>query len=295
MDLKRELDVFIAIAEEGQMAAAARRLHMSTSALSRHLKTLEDWSGCTLFLRTTRSVSLTATGEAQLQRARSILALTREFQDAGLDTPDTPLTGILRITAPDFVFRRILRDVVAAFAEENSAIHLDLIGTDRRVDLIREGFDAALRVGSLDDSTMKARKLLSIGTKLVASPRYLERHGTPQVAADLKSHSCIIDTAPGYFDHWPVRDASARRGVGVSGQLVVNGGEFAAELARIGLGVAFLPETLVDDDLKAGRLVSLLDRASKPQSDLHLVFPASRYPSPRLSAFVEACARHVRP
>ncbi|GGX61019.1 hypothetical protein GCM10007385_32860 [Tateyamaria omphalii] len=136
---------------------------------------------------------------------------------------------------------------------------------------------------------MKAKKLLSIKTRLVATQAYLNRRSTPHVAADLKQHECIIDTAPGYFNNWPIKDTSATRGVAVSGQFVVNDGELAAELARAGRGIALLPETIVEKDLGSGQLVSVLDGASRPESDLHFVFPASRHIDPKVKAFKDAC------
>lgn len=293
MNLLSALKVFVAVAEERGMAPAARRLSMSTSTLSRHLKDLEDWSGSQLFTRTTRSLSLSATGETQLERARSILALTGEFQDGGGLDQFGSLKGKLRITAPEFVFQRIVKNALVSFAAQHKGLHLELMSTDRQVDIVREGFDIALRIGKLDDSTMRSRKLLSIPTVLVAAPSYFESHSTPVIVSDLKQHICILDSAPGYFDFWPVKDESAPRGVKVSGQFQVNSGEAAAELARMGHGIAFLPETFVKQDLQRGRLIQVLAEANTPHSDLHFLYPAMQFASEKVSAFLRECTKQL--
>ena len=293
MNLLSALRVFVAVAEESGMAPAARRLSMSTSTLSRHLRDLEDWSGSQLFTRTTRSLSLTATGETQLERARSILAMTSEFQDGGGLDQTGPLKGKLRITAPEFVFQRIVKNALVSFATQHKGLQLELMSTDRQVDLVREGFDIGLRIGKLDDSSMRSRKLLSIPTVLVTSPDYLESHSTPVVVSDLKQHICILDSAPGYFDFWPIKDESAPRGVKVSGQIQVTSGEAAAEFARMGQGIAFLPETFIQQDLQSGRLIQLLADANKPHSDLHFLYPAMQFASKKVSAFLRECTKQL--
>ncbi len=293
MNLLSALRVFVAIAEERGMAPAARRLSMSTSTLSRHLRDLEDWSGSQLFTRTTRSLSLTATGETQLERARSILAMSREFQDSGGLLQTGPLKGKLRITAPEFVFQRIVKNALLSFAAQHKELQLELVSTDRQVDVVREGFDIAMRIGKLADSSMRSRKLLSIPTRLVAAPDYLDSHSTPVVVSDLRQHICILDSAPGYFDFWPIKDESAPRGVKVSGQFQVNSGEAAAELARMGQGIAFLPETFVKEDIQSGRLVPLLRNVKKPHSDLNFLYPEMQFRSPKVIAFLRECTKQL--
>ena len=290
MDIVRGLEVFVAVAEHDGMAPAARALDMSTSAVSRHLKDLEDWTGRQFFRRTTRSISLTEAGVEHLEQARRVLEGVRGFRDIAPEVRQDRLVGTIRLTAPEFVLKRMMVDALAAFQQTHPAIILEILATERIVDLVAEGFDVAIRVGTLADSTLKARKLTDVRLQLVASEEYIRKHGAPGTVADLKDHQCLLDSAPHYKARWPLTDASAKRGVTVSGSFGANSGELVEEYALRGLGIGLLPEILVADHLREKRLVSLLNDAGRPTFGVYVVHPDMRIVQPKVRAFVDFIA-----
>ncbi len=288
MNLVRHLQVFLAIAEHENMASAARALRTSTSAVSRHLKELEDWAGVALFQRTTRSISLTEAGAEKLETARTILRQVDTLRHVPEDELTRPLLGKLRVTAPEFVLKSYVARRINVLASRHPDLKIEIVATDRIVDMVAEGFDAALRIGDLPDSTLRAKKLCGVSLEIVAAPSYLERHGQPRSVADLKSHKTIVDTAPSYHSHWPVSDERSPRGVSVPGQILVSSGQVAAELAVNGVGIALLPNLLVRDFLRSGQLKPLLNEARKHQLGLHLIYPNTRFKSRKLHEFMNA-------
>ncbi|MEM1378994.1 MAG: LysR family transcriptional regulator [Pseudomonadota bacterium] len=289
MNILKGLEVFVTVAEHQGIAPAARVLNMSTSAVSRHLQELENWTGQQFFRRTTRSMSLTEVGIKHLEKANLILEGLRDFQNVE-HGDDQAMTGTIKLTAPLFVLRRILVDPLADFQRTFPGIKLQILSSERFVDLVAEGYDVAFRIGALQDSSLKIRKLMDIQLLLVASPEYVKLHGKPKVVADLKHHQCLLDTAPAYRTKWPIFDQTAKRGVTVDGTICVNNGEVIEQYALNGIGIALLPEALVADHIREKRLVQILPKAERHSYGLYIAHPEMRIVPPKVRAFVDFIA-----
>lgn len=277
MDTLKAMEVFVEVADQGGFAPAGRLLGLSTSSVSRHVGNLEDRLGAQLLNRTTRHVSLTPAGEELLGRCQRLV------DEAGdlLRTKQEPAqaAGRLRVTMPQFVGSILMESVVARFALEHPSVDLDVLLLDRVVNIVEEGFDLAVRVGQMPDSSLVARKLLDLDLALTASPAYVTRHGRPAGPKDLRDHHCIIDAAAPYKDRWPLWIDNGTRRFQVKSHVAVNVGSAARDLAIGGAGLALLPEYLVHDDIRRGRLVPLLEDYMVDYGGIFVVHPRSRYPS----------------
>lgn len=276
MDRLGAMEVFITVAETGSFAAAARRLEISTSAASRKLADLEKWLGVTLLQRTTRKLSLTAAGQDMLERCRRITDEVEALGHRATQARAQP-KGLLRVTASDFLARHWLGRVIATYVREYPDITVELIAADRPVDLVKEGFDIAIRAGQLKDSSLVARRIATTGARLVASPDYLETHGRPESPDQLRKHRCILEIGPSFGDRWPVGESSRFPQVTRQPVVRVNSGEIARDLAVAGCGIAILPEFMVRATIEEGRLVSLLEQSVRYEMGVFIVYPQSKY------------------
>ena len=291
MDRYRSMLAFIEVAERGGFASAARELSISTSAVSRQVMELEDWLDVQLFNRTTRHVSLTDAGREYLDRCKGLVSGMDELQASAKDQVSIP-RGRLRITAPVFMGRQLLGPLLPGFLNRYPEVAVELQLLDRFINLVDEGFDLALRIGDLRDSTLMARKLGDIKICLVASPGYLARTGKPKTVADLKRHNCILDMAPQHGNRWPL-GANGKTPPRVSGNLSVNSGELVRDLALADTGIALLPDFFVANDLADGKLVALLKRHIQDvQASVFLVYPQTKHVSGAVRAFIDHVAEH---
>jgi DNA-binding transcriptional LysR family regulator len=167
------------------------------------------------------------------------------------------------------------------------------VALDRGVDLVKEGFDLSIRIGTLADSTLVSRKLRDIELVIVASPAYVDRHGSPQCVKDLKDHNCIIDTVPGYRDRWPIKDESSKRDIRITGNVTANNGEIAELLALSGAGIALLPDFFVAENVRDGRLIRLLQHAESPEFGMYLLYPQTRHLPTQVRAFIDFLVGHI--
>ena len=284
MDRLDELHVFIAILDAGSMASAARKLGRSPAAVTRMLSTLETRAGARLFERSTRRLTPTETGLRLAEQARRLLAdYDAALQPPGAGTP----RGLLRLTAPTVFGRRHVAPVVTRFLALHPDIQIDLTLSDRNVDLIEEGIDAALRIGTLSNLSLVARRLGEVRRVTVASPAYLDRRGTPQVPADLAGHELIMSTAVRSLAEWRFRAEGREHVVRYSPRLRMNDTEAMLAAARDGFGIARALSYQVEPDLRTGVLRRLLVDYEPEPAPVHLVMPSSRHMAPRLRAFVD--------
>jgi DNA-binding transcriptional LysR family regulator len=284
MDRLDELHVFIAILDAGSMASAARKLGRSTAAVTRMLSALETRAGARLFERSTRRLTPTETGLRLAEQARRLLAdYDAALQPPGASTP----RGLLRLTAPTVFGRRHVAPVVTRFLALHPDIQVDLTLSDRNVDLIEEGIDAALRIGALSNLSLVARRLGEVRRLTVASPAYLDRRGTPLVPADLAGHELIMSTAVRSLAEWRFRAEGREHVVRYSPRLRMNDVEAMLAAARDGFGIARALSYQVEPDLRAGLLRRLLVDYEPEPAPVHLVMPSSRHMAPRLRAFVD--------
>ncbi|MCG8432670.1 MAG: LysR substrate-binding domain-containing protein, partial [Gammaproteobacteria bacterium] len=258
MDLVKALKIFTEVARHEGFAPAARRLNMSTSAVSRYVLELEDYLGVQLFKRSTRSVKLTESGDAYLSHGRRILEEVETLKARAAENQHPG--GVLRIAAPEYLGRHFVAAMLPGYLAAYPDVEIELVLQDRMADLIDEGFDLAIRTTALKDSALIARKLRDVHLKLVASSDYVAAHGAPKDIDELKQRHCIIDTTPEFGARWPLLDKGKPKQVRVQGNVRVNSGAVAREMALAGLGLTLLPDFFVAADIAAGRLVSFLDK-----------------------------------
>ena len=286
MDKLLSLRVFLAVASGGSFAAAADRLELSRAVVSKHVKYLEEDIGTRLLERTTRRVALTEAGRAFHERAqRAIAELDEAMLQAGQATAAP--SGKIRITCALSFGVRHLSHAVSAFFELYPAIRIELDLSDRFVDIGEEGYDLAIRIGALEESSLIARKLATTQMVLCGSPAYLDRRGAPQSPRELRDHDCLIYAYNPQPKAWTLRRSGADETVPVDGSLRVNNGDFLRQLALDGHGLVLLPTFLVGSDLRDGRLVRVLDEYDAGELGVYAVYTQRRFMPVRVRALLD--------
>lgn len=287
MDKFEDLQAFVAVVEAGSFTAAADRLDTAKSAVSRRVSALEERLGAQLLKRTTRTLHLTETGQSFYERSARILADLDEAESA-VQQQHGDLRGMLRIALPLSFGVRHMCKPIAAFARLYPNIRFDLDLNDRRIDLVEEGADLAIRIGRLRDSSLIARKLFDSRTVVCASPHYLHSHGTPQTPADLQEHACLVYsnlTEPG---KWSWKDDQGNsQSIEVDPAMRASSGDFLANAAAHGLGIIIQPTFLAAESIRRGALVPILENYSWPKTPAYAVYPPTRHLSYRVRAFID--------
>jgi DNA-binding transcriptional LysR family regulator len=285
MDRLDALSTFIAILDAGSLAAASRRLHRSAPAVTRMLAALEDELGTRLIERTTRRLAPTETGRRLADDARRLLAEVEDVMRPEADV--TGLRGTLRVSAP-LVFGRLhITPLVSTFLGAHPDLRVDLLLSDQYIDLIEHGIDVALRIGALPDSSLVSRRVGQVRRLTVASPSYLDAHGTPGEPRGLGDHAIIVTSGSSGSPEWRFRFGSRERSVALTPRLTVNQVDAALFAARAGHGVARALSYQVDDDIKAGRLVRLLEEFETPPLPVQLIVPSTRLMPVRVRRFLD--------
>ena len=292
LDQVTGMRVFAKVATLGGFSAAARTLGMSPAMATKHVVAIEERLGVRLLNRTTRRLTLTEAGSRYREACERVLAEIDEAEaEASADVAEP--RGILRVNGPlSFGFREIA-PAVADFAAAHPGVTVDLALTDRFVDLVEEGWDLAVRIGRLRDSTLVARRLAPVRVVLCAAPSYLERFGTPRTVADLTRHNCLGYTlpTPTSAERW-LFGADGSIPVEVSGNFRVNNGDALRVAAIAGLGLIYQPSFILADDLKAGRLICLhLDHPAFEFGAVHAVYASGRRLPAKTRAFIDFLAR----
>jgi DNA-binding transcriptional LysR family regulator len=281
--------VFAKVVESGSFTGAAARLGISASMVSQHVKELEERLGARLLNRTTRKVSLTETGRAYYERCTRLLADLEETEQAVSDMHAAP-RGELRINAtPSFGILQ-LAPAIADFTARFPGISVELMLSERPVDLIAEGFDVAVRVEELPDSSLIARQLAPCRIVVCGAPSYFERQGVPRTPADLTNHNCL--TAAGnvlsYYRAWHLTAADGTAlNISPMGNLRSNSGAVLIVAAFAGHGLVCLPTYFVGEALQSGRLVTVIDDYMAPPYTLRAFYPHNRHLSAKVRAFVD--------
>lgn len=294
MDSLSGITVFVRVAETGSFVEAGRLLGVSASAVSKSIARMEEKLGARLFRRSTRSITLTAEGTLFLLRSRRILAEV-EAAELELSLATTVPRGRLRVSLP--LVSSLVLPVLSEFMGTYPDIELDLDFTDRLVDVIEEGFDAVVRTGNPADSRLSARHLGNFRSMLFASPDYLEKHGIPEVPADLMTHICLHFRSPnsGKLDVWPICCDAFAAPIQLPISMICNNIETRVCFALNGRGIAFLPDYSVKAYLDEGRLRPVLTNHVQRTGSLHVLWPASKHPSPKVRAFVDFLRARVFP
>lgn len=288
MDRLDELAIFVAIVDEGSLAAAARKLRRSPPAVTRALAALEERVAARLLERTTRRSRPTDAGRRLVEHARAVLA---GYGDAVREVGAGPLRGVLRVTAPLVFGRRHVAPIVASFLDAHPAVRVELVLSDRNLDLVGDGLDVALRIGPLADSSLVARRVGEVRRVVVASPSYLAGRGAPRAPADLARHDLVFTaTRPGPLV-WRFGGAARGRGVRLAPRLVVNDVEAALLAVRAGRGIGRALSYQVAEDLASGALVRLLSELEPSPLPVQLVVPSARHLAAKSRSFVDHAAR----
>lgn len=284
--------IFIQIVEKKSLTAAARALELPKSTVSRKLSQLEARLGVRLLQRTPRQLRLTEAGVLFHERCADLLARVEEAESAVSGLQEIP-RGRLRVSAGLDFGTTVLGPLVQGFVQLHPQLTVELVLSDRTVDLVGESFDVAIRIGSVRDTSLVARRLGPTHGVLCASPAYLARQGTPAAPEELARHACVVFNSPPHTDEWKLQGPEGLRTVRVSGPLFVNSLTLVRDAALAGLGIARLPLFICGVDLEAGRLRRVLPSWSTDERLVHAVYPSSKNLSRKVRVFVDFLAARV--
>lgn len=284
-----DFDIFARVARTGNMSQAGREMGLSPAVVSKRISMLEDKLGVRLFQRTTRQLTLTETGEGYFKRVVDILNLVEEAEDF-VSRRNTSPRGILKVSAPTTFSRLHIMPRLPEFIAKFPEIDLDFHLTDDFSDIIREGFDLAIRIGTLPDSSLVARKLSPDTRLLVASPDYLKREGTPTKIEDLERHICL---AAGAQETWQLEGPDGSRQLRPNGSIKSNSAELIREAILAGLGIGLRGVWEVSDELRDGRLqVVLPDCHGASTTAIHVLYPSRDFVPAKVTSFIDFLATH---
>jgi DNA-binding transcriptional LysR family regulator len=287
------MQMFVHVVEAGSISGAAERLKVAKSAVSRRLTELESRLGAQLLHRTTRRLNLTDSGRAFLEQAQRILADLDEAETA-VSQAHGALKGRLRVALPLSFGLLHLAPLIEAFMTLHPEVVFDLDFNDRQIDLMQEGFDLAIRIANLPDSSFIARRLLPIRHLLCASPAYLAKHGTPTSAQHLQQHVCLAYSNQATPGLWQYRAPDGINGsVLVPAKLKANNGDFLLQAALAGHGLILHPTFYLRDALASGALVALLTDHAWPELNAYAIYPPTRHLSSRVRALVDFLAERL--
>jgi len=281
---------FVAVTETQSFTAAAKRLAISTAQVSRQVSTLEKRLGEKLFYRTTRKVSLTESGSVYYQHCRRLLDGLEEAERAMSNLHDTP-KGLIKITTPvTYGEERIvplINDFVLKYPQVEIKIHL----SNQTINLVDDGYDLAIRLGKLEDSSMMARKLSQRILHTCASPDYVQSFGIAHSLSELERHNCLLGT----LDYWRFLESGKAKNVRVSGNIRCNSGYGLVDAALKGMGIIQLPDFYVQEHINDGRLVSMLDMYREAEEGIWALYPHNRHLSPKIRMLVDFLEQGINP
>lgn len=290
MDRLAALEIVVQVVDTGSFSAVARRQRIGQPAVSKAVVQLEQWLGVSLLFRSTRSVVPTEAGQTFYERAKRTIEEADEAVMAAQGSANS-LSGKLRVSTSICFGRLHVVPNLSAFLGEHPDLDLELVLDDRYVDLVNEGVDVALRTGAMPNSNMTARRIAEGRSLVVATPTYLQRHGTPKSPDELSSHQAIILTRGGGRDSFTFRRADAEISVALHGRLKVTQAEGLREAVNCDLGFAVSAEWLFTPELKSGKVVPILQDWKLPPASLSAVFPTGRLASTKARAFVSFVER----
>lgn len=287
MDRLTEMEAFATVVDHGGFTDAARKMGISKSAVSKHVSALEARLGARLLNRTTRRVSPTDIGLAYYDRARRVLNDAGEADKLVASMQSAP-SGILRMAVPTDFGAAHLAPHLGEFLTRFPDVSVNMVLKNRYVELISEGFDLAIRMGEMDDSTLRARKICETTQRLIASPGYLRDHGHPARIDDLSDHRLLYYSHNAASSVWRITAPSGEvRQVRSSSWLSVNDGQSLLSAAVNGLGIAYLPSFLYASAMRDGQVVDVIPDLPRDTQSLHAVYPAGRFTQPKVRALID--------
>ncbi len=291
MDLN-EIAIFIKVVQLGSFSQAAKALALPNSTVSSKVSSLEKRLGMTLIQRTTRKLHITPAGHGFYLRCLSGFEEMKAAEQELLSLQGEP-KGILRVTAPTELGRILLPDIISRFNREYPKVCVEAILTDRRVDLLSEGVDLAIRAGVLKDSTLIAKKLGSAYFVPVASPKYVKAHGLPKHPRDLKDHQ-ILSFPPMGTEDWKLFSGKGAINATINPRTIMNDLEGLYRMALAGDGIAMIAAYFCIEEVKSGKLVRVLPEWRSATSPVHFVYPGQKFVSPKLQAFMKFAGEDLK-
>ena len=284
-DLER-MAIFARVVEEKSFSAAARRLNLSKSLVSKQIAHLETSVGARLLNRTTRALSLTDAGAVFYEHCSRIVEEMEEAKLAVSRLHSEP-RGLLRISAPVAFGRLHIATVLPEFLAAYPDLKIDMVTTDRFVDLAEEGYDVVVRIADQPAPHLVARRLAPVNRKMVATPEYFQRYGVPLTPEDLQTHNCLTYTYFNPHDPWRLRGPDGEISVKATGNMRVNDDDVLSAAVLQGLGVALLPTFIIGKELQAGRLKSVLSEYIPVERHIYAVYLANRHVPAKVRAFID--------
>jgi DNA-binding transcriptional LysR family regulator len=282
-----EIQAFIHIVEAGSITAAAERLNLAKSAVSRRLSELEERLGVELFHRTTRKMTLTDSGQGFYERSVRIMADLEEAENA-VSQAHHELSGELRVAAPLSFGIMHLGPAITEFQKRHPAIRFDIDFNDRQIDLIEEGFDVGIRIAELEDSSLIARKLANNSVVVCASPGYLDKHGTPTIPEELIDHDCLTYSYLPNPNQWNFVDMLGQmQTIRVKSSMQSNSGNYLREAAIAGLGILRQPTFIAYEAIQKKELVPIMQDYEIPSVNAYAIYPPTRHLSQRVRTFID--------
>ncbi|TDQ58981.1 DNA-binding transcriptional LysR family regulator [Mesocricetibacter intestinalis] len=286
MDKLNAISIFCRVIETQSFTQAAAYENISVAMASKLVAQLEEQLKTRLLQRTTRKIIPTEAGLEYYRRCQPILTELAEA-DASISALSTTLHGHLTVSVPMDFGLRFIAPNLPNFVKAHPNLHVEMEFSDRRVDLMTEGYDLALRIGALQDSTLVAKKLATSSVHFVASPDYLEKHGRPQTPEDLQHHDCLLYKAIGNQIYWEFSEPGGKvRRLKMQSKVICNNGMTLACLAKSGLGIITSPRFLIEEELKSGELVEVLADYPQPKLDMHVIYPHRRHLAAKVKAFI---------
>lgn len=289
------MQAFVAVANDKSFSAAARSLGISKVLVSKYVGQLEDELGVRLLHRTTRKVSLTTTGEAYLEPCAALIEEFELLQGSVQELNHSP-RGRLRISAPATYGEMQLLPIVERFNQQYPDIAIELDLTDRYVDLVEEGYDLAVRIGQLEDSSLIARRICDMPSWLCASPEYLQQHGKPAHPSELQHHQLLVDSNYRGGKQWQLLHADlGTEMVTVNASLRINSARAIRDLMLQHKGIGSCPEFAVEQQLRDGSLVAAIEGWHPPTTALYVMYPNRRHLSAKVRLFIETLQQACNP
>ncbi|WP_127108918.1 LysR family transcriptional regulator [Pararhodobacter zhoushanensis] len=287
MDRLTEMEAFATVVDQGGFTDAARKMGISKSAVSKHVSSLEARLGARLLNRTTRRVSPTEIGLVYYDRARRVLNDAGEADSIVTAMQSAP-SGVLRMSVATDFGVGLLSPILDEFLSEYPEISVNMVLKNRYVELISEGFDMSIRVGEMEDSSLRARKITETAQRLIASPRYIQEHGRPAKIDDLNEHRLLHYSNQSSANVWRITAASGEvRQVRGNGWLTVNDGHSLLNAAVKGLGIAYLPSFLYHDAMAQGLVEDVIPELPQTTLGIYAVYPPGRFTQPKVRAFID--------
>lgn len=291
MDRLTAMSSFVAVVENSGFSAAARKLDIATSVVTTHIKSLEDMLGVRLLNRSTRRVSATEIGRAYYERCVQILSDIEEADGAAQESQAT-VRGVLRVNIA-LALPVILAPVFAQYIKLYPEMSVNVIASGRMGDLIEEGYDVALRIAPVEDTSLIVRRLVPYHIVVCASPAYLARHGRPETPEDLKKHNCLLFTDAALKRRWRFAGAGDE-GIELAGNLQTNNVETLRTAAVLGQGLVAAPCFMVAPELRSGQLVPVLTEFSSGDHSIDALYPHRKHLPGKVRTFIDLAARHLR-